>query len=80
LWDRSTGVDQLRTATSVAQAKGFDPLVLDFGRISDFNDALHPLGGRPRTGIVTLTSPGFIASAAAFAVAAKQYRRRRSRF
>lgn len=74
LWDRSTGVDQLRTATAVSQAKGFDPLVLDFVRISDFNDALRPLGGRPRTGIVTLTSPGFIASATAFAVAAKRYR------
>jgi putative ABC transport system substrate-binding protein len=74
LWDRSTGVDQLQSATTVARAKGFEPLVLDLAQIRDFDDALRPLGGRPRTGIVTLTSPGFAALAVAFAAAAQKHR------
>ena len=36
--------------------------------------ALRPLSGRPRTGIVALSSPGFVAAAPDFAAAARKYR------
>jgi putative tryptophan/tyrosine transport system substrate-binding protein len=74
LWDRSTGVDQLEIAKSVARAKGFEAVVLELGTIRNFDDALRGLGGKPRTGIVPMTSPGFVVVAASLAAAAQKYR------
>jgi putative ABC transport system substrate-binding protein len=74
LWDRSTGVDQLEVAKSVARAKGFEAVVLELGTTRNFDDALRGLAGKPRTGIVPMTSPGFIVVAASFAAAAQKYR------
>ncbi len=74
LWDRSTGVDQLDIATAAARTKGFATTVLELGTIRSFDDTLRPLSGRPRTGIVALSSPGFVAAAPDFAAAARKYR------
>ncbi len=74
LWDRSTGVDQLEIAKAAARAKGFDALVLELGTIRNFDDALRGLSGKPRTGIVPMSSPGFVVVAPSFATAAQKYR------
>ena len=74
-WDRSTGVDQLEVAQRVARDKGLEVVVLDLDRIrSDFDAALKPLAGRPLTGIVQLSSPGFVWVASAFSAAARKQR------
>jgi putative ABC transport system substrate-binding protein len=72
-WDRSTGVDQLEVAQRVARDKGFDAVVLSLNEIRDFDAALKPLAGRPRTGVVQLSSPGFVVVANAFSVAARKH-------
>ena len=74
LWDAGTGKDQLEIAKAVSRAKGFEAVVLELGTIRDFDAALRPLAGRPRTGIVQLSSPGFAVQAASFAAAARKYR------
>jgi putative ABC transport system substrate-binding protein len=74
LWDRGTGVDQLEIAKAVARVKGFEAVVLELGAIKSFDEALRPLGGKPKTGIVQLSSPGFGVDAAAFAAAAQKHR------
>jgi putative tryptophan/tyrosine transport system substrate-binding protein len=74
LWDRSTGVDQLDIAKAAARAKGFDAVVLELGAIGSFDEALRPLAAPPRTGIVPMSSPGFVVAAADFAAAALKYR------
>jgi len=74
LWDASTGQDQLEIAKAASRAKGYEASVLVLGTIRDFDAALRPFAGRPRTGIVQLTSPGFIVLAASFAAAARKYR------
>ena len=73
-WDRSTGVDQLEVAKRVARDKGFEAVVLGLNDIRDFDAALKPLSGRPATGIVQLSSPGFVVVVTSFAAAAKKYR------
>lgn len=74
-WDRSTGADQLDVARQVARAKGYQVAVLDLDRMRrDFEAALRPLASGPRTGVVQLSSAGFIAVAPAFAAAARKYR------
>jgi putative ABC transport system substrate-binding protein len=72
-WDRSTGVDQLEVAKRVARDKGFDAVVLSLNEIRDFDAALKPLAGRPRTGVVQLSSPGFVVVANAFSAAARKH-------
>lgn len=73
-WDQSTGTDQLEVAKAAARSKGFDAAVLDLQRVRDFDAALRAFGGRPRSGIVQLGSPGFVVVAERFAVAARKYR------
>ncbi len=74
LWDASTGVDQLEIAKAACRARGFEAVVLELGQLSRFDDALRPLSGRPRTGIVQLSSPGFVAAAERFAKSAIKHR------
>jgi len=74
LWDRSTGLHQLEVAKGVARGKGVDAVVLELGAIKSYDDALRALAGKPRTGIVQLSSSGFIALAASFAAAAQKHR------
>jgi putative ABC transport system substrate-binding protein len=74
LWDRSTGPDQLAIAEAAARAKGFEAVVLELGAIKSFDDALRGLRGKPRTGVVPMSSPGFLLVAASLAAAAQKYR------
>jgi putative tryptophan/tyrosine transport system substrate-binding protein len=74
LWDRSTGVDQLEIAKAVARAKGFEAVVLELGAMRNFDNALRGFAGQPRTGVVPMSSAGFIVVAANFAAAAQKYR------
>jgi putative tryptophan/tyrosine transport system substrate-binding protein len=74
LWDRSTGVGQLEIAKEVARGKGFDALVLELAAIRSFDDALRGLAGKPLTGIVPMSSAGFVLVAAPVAAAAQKYR------
>jgi putative ABC transport system substrate-binding protein len=74
VWDPGTGVDQLEIARSVSRAKGFEAVVLELGAIRDFDQAFRGLAGRPRTGIVQLSSPGFALVADPFAQAARKHR------
>jgi putative tryptophan/tyrosine transport system substrate-binding protein len=74
LWDASTGADQLEIAKAACRTRGFEAVVLELGRITSFDEALRPLAGRPRAGIVQLSSPGFTASATRFAEAAIKHR------
>ena len=74
LWDAGTGQEQLEIAKAVSRAKGYEALVLELGAIRDFDVALRPFAGRPRAGIVQLTSPGFVVRAADFAAAARKHR------
>jgi putative tryptophan/tyrosine transport system substrate-binding protein len=71
LWDRGSGIGQLEIAKTVARAKGFDAIVLEFSTMASYSEGLSPLRGKPVTGIVTLISPRFTATAAAFAPAAQ---------
>ncbi len=73
-WDVGTGVDQLEIAKSVSRAKGFEAVVLELGAIRDFDQAFRGLAGRPRTGLVQLSSPGFVLVAESFAAAARKHR------
>jgi putative ABC transport system substrate-binding protein len=72
-WDRSTGIDQLEVAKAAARAKGFQAAVLEVGALRDFDAAFKPLTGRPRAGIVQLSSPGFSVVAQAFGAAAQRH-------
>ena len=74
VWDSGTGVDQLEVAKSVSRAKGFEAVVLELGAIRDFDSAFSRLAGRPRTGIVQLSSPGFVVVAEPFAAAARKHK------
>ncbi len=74
LWDAGTGQDQLEIAKAVSRAKGYEAVVLEMGAIRDFDLALRPFAGRPRTGLVQMTSPGFALRAAGFAAAARKHR------
>jgi putative tryptophan/tyrosine transport system substrate-binding protein len=74
LWDPSTGRDQLEVAETVARGKGLKTIVIELGVVMNFDEALGGLTGRPRTGIVHLTSPGFYMFAAKVAAAAQKYR------
>lgn len=74
LWDRSTGVDQMEIAKAAGRAKGFEAVVLELGAIRNFDDALRRFAGKPKTGIVPMSSPGFVVVAERFAAAARQYR------
>ena len=74
LWDPSTGTDQLEIAQAVAHAKGLKTIVIELGPVMNFDEALRDLAGRPWTGIVHLTSPGFALFAAKVAAAAQKYR------
>jgi putative ABC transport system substrate-binding protein len=74
LWDRGTGVSQLEIAKAATRAKGFDASVLELGAIADIDAALRPLAGKPRAGIVAMSSPGFGLVAPAVGAAALKYR------
>jgi putative ABC transport system substrate-binding protein len=74
VWDSGTGVDQLEVAKSVSRAKGFEAVVLELGAIRDFDQAFRGLAGRPRTGLVQLSAPGFTLVAEPFATAARKHR------
>ena len=74
LWDPSTGSDQLEIAQTVAHAKGLKTIVIELGPVMNFDEAFRDLAGRPWTGIVHLTSPGFFAFAKKVAAAAQKYR------
>jgi putative ABC transport system substrate-binding protein len=74
LWDRGTGVSQLEIAKAATRAKGFDASVLELGAIADIDSALRPLAGKPRAGIVAMSSPGFGLVAPAVGAAALKYR------
>ncbi|MEO7852673.1 MAG: ABC transporter substrate-binding protein, partial [Rubrivivax sp.] len=74
LWDRSTGADQLEVAKAAGRRTGLGVVVLELNTITSFDQALSSLAGRPRTGIVPMSSAGFIVSAEPFAVAAQKYR------
>jgi putative ABC transport system substrate-binding protein len=74
VWDASTGTDQLEVARTVCRARGFEAVVLELGTIRDLDQSLRVLAGRPRTGIVHLTSPGFSLMAEPFAAAARKHR------
>jgi putative ABC transport system substrate-binding protein len=71
LWDRGSGIGQLEIAKAVAREKGFDAIVLEFSTMASYNEGLSLLRGKPATCIVTLISPRFTATAAAFAHAAQ---------
>jgi putative ABC transport system substrate-binding protein len=73
-WDLGTGVDQLEIAKAVSRAKGFEAVVLELGTIRDFDAAFRSLAGRPHTGIVQLSSPGFALVAEPFAAAARKHK------
>jgi putative ABC transport system substrate-binding protein len=72
-WDRTTGDDQLDVAKAAARTKGFTATVIAVNTIGNFDAALRPLTGPPRTGIVQLTSPGFGLVASPFAAAALKH-------
>lgn len=74
IWDPTTGRDQMEVARSVAQRMGLDAVELELGPGADYDHALRALAGRPPTGVVQLTSPGFIVVAPKFAAAAQKYR------
>ena len=74
LWDPSTGRDQLEVAHAVGRVKGLDTAVIELSPATNFDEALRGLGSRLRTGIVVLTSPGFVVVAPKFAAAAQKYR------
>jgi putative tryptophan/tyrosine transport system substrate-binding protein len=74
LWDPGTGVDQLEVAKSAARTRGFEAVILDRGKLKSFDEALRGLAGKPRTGIVVLTSPGMAVAAPSFAAAALKHR------
>jgi len=71
LWDPGTGRDQLEIGQVAARAKGLEAVVIKFSALTNFDDALRGLG-RPRTGIVVLTSPNF--ARGNFALAAQKHR------
>jgi len=73
LWDASTGTDQLEVARAVCRTRGFEAVVLELATIRDFDQSLRALAGRPRTGIVQLTSPGFTAVVEPFVAAARKH-------
>lgn len=59
LWDPSTGRGQLEVGQAVARAKGLQTAVIELGAGLDFDQVLSALGGRPLTGVISLTMPGF---------------------
>lgn len=61
-------------AKTVSRAKGLDPLALELKAIKSMDEALRRLRGAPKTGIVVLNAPGFIAVSASFARAAQANR------
>lgn len=74
VWDAGTGADQLEVARRACRTRGFEAAVLELGALRDFDQAFRPFAGRPRTGIVQLTSPGFNLVAQAFAEAALRHK------
>jgi putative tryptophan/tyrosine transport system substrate-binding protein len=74
LWDPSTGRDQLEIAESVAHTKGLKTISIELVAAMSFDQAFERLAGRPRTGIVHLTSPGFTVFAGQVAAAAQKFR------
>ena len=74
LWDPGTGRDQLEIAQAAARGKGLDPVVIEFGAATNFDDALRGLGSRQRTGVVVLSSPNFTFQRGQFGSAAQKYR------
>lgn len=73
LWDASTGANQLEVARTVARSRGFDAVVLEVHRMANVDQGLRHLAGRPRTGMVQLSSPGASLLAPALAAAALRY-------
>ena len=74
LWDATTGRAQLEIAENAARAQGLKTTVIELRPATNFDVELRELAGRPSTGIVHLTSPGFAVVAAKFAAAAQKYR------
>jgi putative ABC transport system substrate-binding protein len=72
-WDRSAGVNRLEIAKVAAKAKGFESVVIEMGRIDDFDDALRALAGQPRTGVVPISAAGFAVVVGQFAMAARKH-------
>ena len=58
----------------MARAKGLETVVIELNPLTNFDDVLRGLGNRTRTGIVVLTTPGFVVIAPKFAAAAQKYR------
>ena len=73
VWDAGTGVDQLEIARAVSRSKGFEAVVLELGAIRDFDQTFRGLGGKPWTGIVQLSSPGFAVVAERYSAAARKH-------
>jgi putative tryptophan/tyrosine transport system substrate-binding protein len=74
LWERSTGAEQLEVAKAVARAKGLALVILELEAIKSFSETLRALRGKPKTGVVVLSSPRFIMVSASFAAAAQEHR------
>lgn len=73
-WQTRDALHQLEVAKAVSRAKGFDAVVLELGAIRDFDLAFRSLAGRPRTGVMQLSSPGFALVAEPFAAAARKHK------
>ncbi|MGL4443051.1 MAG: ABC transporter substrate-binding protein [Alsobacter sp.] len=58
LWDPSTGRDQLAVLETQARQRSISTSIVPWREISDFNSAFAPLK-TGRSGIITLTAPGF---------------------
>jgi putative ABC transport system substrate-binding protein len=57
-WDPSTGTNQLDTARAVAKEKNLETTIVTWRGSDSFAASLAPLGDG-RTGLITLTAPGF---------------------
>ena len=74
LWDPGTGRDQLAVAQAVLRDKGLVATLLELKPRSAIDASLRALTtGRQRTGIVQLSSPGFVVVATEYAEAARRH-------
>ena len=74
LWDPGTGRDQLEVAQAAAQGKRLETVVIEFGAVTNFDDALRSFGSQQRTGVVVLSSPNFTFRKGQFGSATQKYR------
>jgi putative ABC transport system substrate-binding protein len=73
VWDPSTGREQLDVARAKAADRGLRAAIVEWRQVGSFEEALAPFRGT-RTGLVTLTAPGFSRPAGALNRAAAFHR------